>query len=420
MSLLNDLIDRDDRDGLKKTLEGFSADELEKHINATDNRDQATPLIKAAEKGWAEAVELLIRAGADVKIKDFYERDALTHAVTKGDIASASVLLAAGASPDTRKFKDSPTALHIAIERKDFAMVELLVASGGSIAAQTPPAEKGLNAFHYAAKSTPEIMDLLLKQPGAPDLFDAIAHADNKNISAFRIALETGNRDMAEKLIAFGADINALDDSGETPLFYLLAHRPGREEALPLIRLLLQNGADVDKAKNYWDESPLFPAVRESFTEAVGMLLELGVDPKQRNHFQQTPLHLAAEKWDEKVVKLLVAHGADVNALDRQKRTPLHVAAHANRLKVVEALLDKGADPFLKDAKGKTPRDLAPAEFQRSVNRAIDRKEQELEIKRDGYTAYWNRKAKEKDPVPSTPQRGSRLQPRGHRFGGRR
>jgi len=171
---------------------------------------------------------------------------------------------------------------------------------------------------------------------------------------------------------------------------------------MPMVRLLLKRGADVDKLVNYWNETPLYPAVKESFTEAVKLLLDLGLSAKHRSQLQETPLHLAAEKWNEEIVKMLVTNGAEVDARNRIKRTPLHVAAHANRLKVVEALLEAGADPFLKDQNGKTPRDLAPAEFQRSVARALDRKEQEIEIKRDGYTAYWNRKAKEPEEKKKT------------------
>jgi ankyrin repeat protein len=417
VSSLHQLIAEGRKDAFLAALGEIPAPQLAAALNKpSDNQEQATVLHQAVLAGWADIVPMLVEKGANPHIKTFYEVDALYLAVARNDLETAKALLDSGANANTRRFDDQITALQLAIEEKHIPMMELLLQYGADPGLRTPPKDKGQNAFHYAAKTNVEVMTALLKQPGAAAVHE-IAAAGGRSISALRVALERGDREMAEKLLDYGVSVNETDDNGETPLFYLLAHRPGREEALPLIRLLLHRGADVDKVKNFWDETPLFPAVRESFTEAVALLLALGLDPKQKSQLQETPLHLAAEKWDEKTVKLLVAAGANVNALNRIKRTPLHVAAHANRLKVVEALLEAGADPFLKDHNGKTPRDLAPAEYQRSVNRALDRKEQEIEIRRDGYSAYWNKKAKEPEKKEPRPYRRPNHNSHGFRRG---
>lgn len=432
MNILHRLIEAGNKDGVRAVLESTPHEELKTFINVTEGQSQKSALMLAAEAGWADVIPLFARAGADLKLRDFYETDALQLAVMAGKHESVEALLQSGASANTRRFTDGVTALHTAIEAKDAPMVRLLLDYGADIAARTPPAEDkmGLNAFHVAALHAPELMDMLLAENGAADAVSVIARREKHDISPLRIALGAGNRALVEKLLDFGVSPNERDSNGETPVFYLLAHRSSREEAMPLLRLLRERGADINSAVNYWNESPLFPAVRESFTEAASFLLSQGLDAKQVSQLGETPLHLAAEKWDEHIVRALVKAGADVNAPNKQQKTPLMLAAHANRLKVVEALLDAGANPYLKDNKGKTARDLCPAHFQQNVNNLISRKEQEIDILMHGYNAV-SRDTREKEAessrqlMPRKPLRGgrTRFSERKHssnRFGNRR
>ena len=112
---------------------------------------------------------------------------------------------------------------------------------------------------------------------------------------------------------------------------------------LELARLLLTAGADVN-AKNKWGSTPLHAAAREGHTEAVRLLLEAGADVNAENEDGETPLHWAAWEGHTDVVRLLLAAGADVNAKDKDVRTPLHLAAKKERPDVVRLLLEAGAD----------------------------------------------------------------------------
>ena len=361
-------------------------------INHQNKSDAKTALHLAVEAGWNDIIPLLINAGANTELKNGVDETPLFFAVDHGKFDGAQTLLQNGAHAETRKFNDGITALQVAIEEKDLPLIRLLLDYDASVATKTPPTDTGMNAFHYAAKTTPEIMSLLLEQPDAAAVHEIYVD-DKKRLSALRTALEHSDKAMVTLLLDYGVDVNEKDDNGETPLYYLLAHRDSRESTMPFVRLLIKRGADLDKVSNFWEETPLFPAVRASFTEAVDLLLSLGAEAKHTSYLQETPLHLAAENYDARIVKALISHGAELEAQNRLKRTPLHVAAHANRLDVVKELLDAGADPFAKDRDGKIPSDLAPAPYQQNVRRLLLQKEQEVEIKKYGYDMYSRRQA---------------------------
>ncbi|KZS85989.1 hypothetical protein B4U45_28765 [Mycobacterium persicum] len=80
----------------------------------------------------------------------------------------------------------------------------------------------------------------------------------------------------AHRLLDAGADVNAIDDEGSTPLHF--ATKGESEEA---VRLLLDAGADVN-AKNTKGETPLYNAVRNTTPAALHimrLLRERGADP---------------------------------------------------------------------------------------------------------------------------------------------
>ena len=86
----------------------------------------------------------------------------------------------------------------------------------------------------------------------------------------------------------------------------LFADLPGR---LGEMRTLLAVGADVN-AKNTVGWTPLHLAARIGHTEAARLLLAAGADVNAKDKDGHTPLHGAAENGHTDVVNLLRAHGA--------------------------------------------------------------------------------------------------------------
>ena len=90
--------------------------------------DDATPLIKAVERGKENRVERLLEDGADVNEVDEKGMTPLHHAARRGHDDMTHMLLARGASVNAQD-QDGNTPLHLAAKSNhDETMVELLIA----------------------------------------------------------------------------------------------------------------------------------------------------------------------------------------------------------------------------------------------------------------------------------------------------
>jgi ankyrin repeat protein len=151
--------------------------------------------------------------------------------------------------------------------------------------------------------------------------------------------IQAGSRDAALKRIAAGADVNAAQGDGTTPLHWAVYKIDA-----DLARALLERGAKPDVINNY-GSTPLAEAVKVGNARLVKMLLDAGSNVEVPNQEGQTALMLAARAGSSDVAELLVRHGADVNAREKWRgQTALMWAADARSAELTRFLIDHKAD----------------------------------------------------------------------------
>jgi len=89
-------------------------------------------------------------------------------------------------------------------------------------------------------------------------------------------------------------------------------------------RLFLERGADVN-ARNKNGYTPLHYACWKGHGGTVHLLLDHGADPNARGGLEDTPLHWACFHGRTGATRLLLDHGADANARNKWGDTPLSI-----------------------------------------------------------------------------------------------
>jgi hypothetical protein len=148
-------------------------------------------------------------------------------------------------------------------------------------------------------------------------------------------AIETGNIEIMQLLLAYGAKPNSRDHEKRTPLM-MMDEDVGKE----MIRILLSYGADIrltDRVKS----TVLHHFAQFDEPEMMRFLIEHGADPNARNKSGQTPLMVAAENYNTEAMRVLLESGADVLAVTKKKKQTAWDLAGGD--KVRELLLSYGA-----------------------------------------------------------------------------
>lgn len=159
-----------------------------------------------------------------------------------------------------------------------------------------------------------------------------------------------GDVDLAqvEKWLAEGADINQELNNA------VIA------DDMPRIQFLLEKGADIN-ARDAQGYTPLTNALRLQYLRVSKMLIEKGADIRINDANGWPPLLLAAMKNDLKLVKLLVESKADLTAKNHEGLSVLHVASEFGSPEMVSYLIDQGVDVNIRNKVGYTPLMLAVA-----------------------------------------------------------
>ncbi len=297
------------------------------------NRYGVTPMALAAEGGHAAVIERLIRAGVDVNATFGDGQTALMSAALNGNVNALRMLLKNGAQVNAvEKFKGQ-TALMWAAGEGNTEAAALLVEFGADVKAKS---KGGFTAFLFSVLND--------RIPAMRTLVEHGASLDDRSqdgSTALNMAIINAHLDMASALLDLGADPKIQDTNGTALHSLMWMRKPGasweaagtasdplpvprlfdKTSSLDLAKKLIAKGADVN-AKITWKETLM--------TKSLGTTKNPPNINLGRHHLSfvgSTPFYNAARNGDAPMMRLLVAAGADPKMNTAVGVTPLMAAA---------------------------------------------------------------------------------------------
>lgn len=316
------------------------------------NSYDCTSLHLAIRGNHAEAVRLLLSAGADPTLEDTIDSalqppfNAVDLAAWMGAQHAMAALIDAGLKipasalekSASLKFVDCMQTILDKLPEDDFSDCSRLDGVRSALG-------RAACCWHLEA-----VEFLLTRVNGFPDrnaLEDraALGHALAATVDLEYICIDecrwrtTANPGrfpiIMEKLVAAGADANAEHPRTRNSVFWIAT---GDRY---ITHFLLENGLRQD-SQTEGGHTPLFGIVsgQNDDLSLLEAFIAAGADVNHTDRAPRTPMHYAANRA---LAEILHQRGADLFAKDKYGMTPLHMACKIGRLDVIQFLLSKGA-----------------------------------------------------------------------------
>jgi ankyrin repeat protein len=289
--------------------------------------EQKRQLLSAAKRGDPVNLRSLLEAGGKADTMDAKGVPAIAWAAFGGNAETINILLDAGADVQNKNTlghqalliyltdgitRDRDNKAAGVVEQRE-QIVRKLLAAGAGVNVQSPYRGRVLNR--------------------------AITQAP------YALSIEA-----IKLLLTAGANANAVDAEGQTPL--MLAADIGSAE---ITRLLLgAGGAASINAKDKQGKTALMylPRYPESKSDVARVLVTAGANVNEVNEAGQTALMSASVAGSTEVTRVLLESSAAVNVKDKQGMTALMYSAKSASADISKVLIEGGASINEKDARG--------------------------------------------------------------------
>lgn len=367
-------------DGSGNTVLHYAAEwELEEAINvlikkgadiACKNANGETPLFNATKTNNPKIIDLLMREGSDPNVRDNLGSTTLHTAVRWDATNSARKLISLGVDVNAQNISGK-SALAEAVLTGKLDAAKLLLSYNAdpnssditgrtilmdAIRGRNPEVVKlllnnganpqiqeinGRNSYHEAANTGNLAIISIIRNAGGNPL-----SRDKNGNTPFSISLKHGERVSNTVL---GNDRTVSDSDGNTPIHILVTRKGTESQLLNLINA----GYPLD-TRNSNGYTPLGIAIENQNIEIAKILLEKGSNPFISIDKKGTnAVTIALEKNNDEILESIVKFAGTLT--DIQGNTILHYAAKTSSMQTIKLLLSYGLNTNVKNISGETP-----------------------------------------------------------------
>ena len=252
-----------------------------------------TLLLAAATLGNIQAVQRLLSLGADVNRQNAYTRDtAILRSVYGGHDEISQLLVYANADLNLpNNYRQTPMGL--AVEKQNGYLIDLFLTNGVHAGLDTNTLLRASAQKNYVG--------VLAMLKGGVDPNRAKNAAGNTPLI---ISASLGDTQSVRTLLAYGADVNATNNDGNSAMLYAARYNHPETVLALLAPLTMQYRADVNM-QNKKGETALYWAALKGYTPVVKILLANDADKTLKTTSGQTALDVAKKYNRTEIIKLL-------------------------------------------------------------------------------------------------------------------
>ena len=283
------------------------------------------------------AVQILLDAITDVNHASSAGHTPLHIAVSKRNTSLVALLLDQNANVNSVT-TDGKSPLHIAVEKGEETIIQQLLAQKTDLSLKDI---LGNTSLHLAVQ---------LKQDTTPVLLKSRIRMSGRGSYPYEASSRPCSIQTVHAIIDHGADVNAMNNRGQTPLWF--ACSDGHEY---MVNILLDKEADpniVDKCR----DSSLHAAINgHCSAKTIKKIIDRGAHINAVRKDGATPLLLACCAAQAESVRILLEAEADPNIAYADGDASLHaaVAAYCNK-ETIQEIIDYGADVNATNVRGRT------------------------------------------------------------------